>query len=244
MKKVAILVDVSNDYSVGLQTFFGQDVQEARRRDRRASSPTARATRTSARSSPQIKAANPEAIYVPGYYTEVGLDRPPGARARHHGAAPRRRRLGLAASSSRSAARRSNGCYFSNHYSPDDPNPAVQKFVADYKEEVRRRLPDAPGGPRLRRRPKILADAMTRARARRTAPKVRDALAATKDFPGVTGKITIDEERNAVKPAVVLKIENGKFVYVETIKPRGSGRRGRSDSVAAASGIDASLGGS
>ena len=43
-------------------------------------------------------------------------------------------------------------------------------------------------------------------------PKVRDALAATKDFPGVTGSITIDEERNAVKPAVVLKVEDGKFL--------------------------------
>jgi len=49
--------------------------------------------------------------------------------------------------------------------------------------------------------------------------KVRDALAQTKDFPGVTGKITIDKDRNAVKPAVVLKIDNGKFVYVETVSP-------------------------
>ena len=49
--------------------------------------------------------------------------------------------------------------------------------------------------------------------------KIRDALAQTKDFPGVTGKITIDADHNAVKPAVILKIENGKFVYVETVSP-------------------------
>ena len=65
---------------------------------------------------------------------------------------------------------------------------------------------------------KIMADAMTRAGSSE-GPKVRDALAATKDFPGVTGKITINAERNAVKPAVVLKVENGKFVYVETVTP-------------------------
>jgi len=35
----------------------------------------------------------------------------------------------------------------------------------------------------------------------------------------VTGKITINKDRNAVKPAVVLKVENGKFVYVETVTP-------------------------
>ena len=48
---------------------------------------------------------------------------------------------------------------------------------------------------------------------------MRDAIAATKDFPGVTGKITINAERNAVKPAVILKVENGKYLLTETIKP-------------------------
>ena len=49
--------------------------------------------------------------------------------------------------------------------------------------------------------------------------KVRDALAAEKDFPGVTGDITIDANRNASKPAVILTITNGVFQYVETVKP-------------------------
>jgi branched-chain amino acid transport system substrate-binding protein len=51
---------------------------------------------------------------------------------------------------------------------------------------------------------------------------VRDALAATKEFQGVTGKISINADRNAVKPAVVLKVENGKFVYAATINPKTS----------------------
>ncbi len=109
-----------------------------------------------------------------------------------------------------------NGCYFSNHYSVDDPSPQVQKFVRDYKARFKE-TPDALAALGYDAA-KILADAMSRAGSTE-GEKVRDALAATKDFTGVTGKITIDKDRNAVKPAVVLKVENGKFVYVETVTP-------------------------
>ena len=78
-----------------------------------------------------------------------------------------------------------NGCYFSNHYATDDPNPAVQKFVNDYKAKYGQ-LPDALAALAYDAA-RILADAMTARRARPTATKVRDAIAATKDFPGVTG---------------------------------------------------------
>jgi branched-chain amino acid transport system substrate-binding protein len=61
-------------------------------------------------------------------------------------------------------------------------------------------------------------DAISRAGSTDGA-KIRDAIAATKDFPGVTGNITINKERNAVKSAVVLKVENGKYLLAETVKP-------------------------
>jgi branched-chain amino acid transport system substrate-binding protein len=48
---------------------------------------------------------------------------------------------------------------------------------------------------------------------------LREALAATKDFPGITGSITIDKDRNASKPAVILEVKGGKFEYLETINP-------------------------
>ena len=64
----------------------------------------------------------------------------------------------------------------------------------------------------------ILAAAMKTAGTTDGA-KVRDALAATRDFPGVTGRTTIDADRNASKPAVILTITNGGFKYVETISP-------------------------
>jgi branched-chain amino acid transport system substrate-binding protein len=52
-------------------------------------------------------------------------------------------------------------------------------------------------------------------------PKLRDALAETKNFAGVTGIISMDRDRNAVKPAVILKLEDTRYVYQETIQPEG-----------------------
>ena len=65
---------------------------------------------------------------------------------------------------------------------------------------------------------RVLADAIQRA-GTTDGPKLRDALAQTKSFPGVTGVITINEERNAIKPAVVLKLQDRKYIYQETIQP-------------------------
>jgi hypothetical protein len=65
---------------------------------------------------------------------------------------------------------------------------------------------------------RLLADAMKRAGSTDPA-KVNEAIASTKDFPGITGKITLDEHRNPNKPAVMLQVKNGKFVYVESVAP-------------------------
>jgi len=158
---------------------------------------------------------NPEAIYVPGYYTEVGTI---ARQARELGItvplmggdgwdSPRLWEIGGEAL---------NGCYFSNHYSTDDPSPAVQKFVGDYKARYNQ-VPDALAALAYDAA-KIMADAMSRAGST-DGKKLRDAIAATKDYQGVTGTISINEDRNAVKPAVVLKVENGKYLLVETIQP-------------------------
>lgn len=214
LKKVAILVDVRNDYSVGLQTFFrqhfkrlGGEVVAEQYYSEGDSDFRAQLT--------QIKATNPEAIYVPGYYTEVGTI---ARQARELGItvpllggdgwdSPKLWEIGGEAL---------NGCYFSNHYSTNDPSPVVQKFVNDYQARYKQ-VPDAIAALAYDAA-RIMADAMTRAGST-SGPKVRDAIAATKDFVGVTGTITINAERNAVKPAVLLKVENGKYLLVETIKP-------------------------
>jgi branched-chain amino acid transport system substrate-binding protein len=64
----------------------------------------------------------------------------------------------------------------------------------------------------------VLADAIKRAGATDGA-KVRDALAATKDFPCVTGQTSINSHRDATKPAVILQVQGGKFKYIETVNP-------------------------
>ena len=65
---------------------------------------------------------------------------------------------------------------------------------------------------------KQVAEAITRA-GTTDGPKLRDALAATKNFPGVTGRTSIDAQRNATKSAVMITVQNGKPTYVETIDP-------------------------
>jgi branched-chain amino acid transport system substrate-binding protein len=157
-------------------------------------------------------------IYVPGYYGEVGVisnqTKQLGIKAPLLGGdgwdAPQLWQLGGASL---------NGNYISNHYSVDDPSPAIQKFVADFKGRYGVQ-PDALAALGYDAM-KVLADAIKRAGTTENT-KLRDAIAQTKDFPGVTGKITIDKDRNAVKPAVVLKLQDGKFVYATTISPEGS----------------------
>jgi branched-chain amino acid transport system substrate-binding protein len=214
LKKVAILVDVRNDYSVGLQTFFrehfrqlGGQVVSEQSYSEGDSDFHAQLT--------QIRSVSPEAIYIPGYYTEVGTI---ARQARELGMtvpllggdgwdSPKLWEIGGEAL---------NGCYFSNHYSTDDPSPLVQKFVKDYQTRYKQ-VPDALAALGYDAA-KILVDAIRRAGST-DGPKVREALAATKDFQGVTGMITVNQERNAVKPAVVLKVNNGKYLLIETIKP-------------------------
>jgi branched-chain amino acid transport system substrate-binding protein len=64
----------------------------------------------------------------------------------------------------------------------------------------------------------VLADAIKRAGSTEGA-KVRDALAATKDFPCVTGKTTLDAKRDASKSAVIITVKEGKFKYLQTVEP-------------------------
>jgi len=109
-----------------------------------------------------------------------------------------------------------DGAYFSNHYSVDDPSPAIQKFVGDYKARYKQ-VPDALAALAYDAA-HILAQSIQRANTTE-GPKLRDAIAQTKDYAGVTGKITIDKDRNSVKPAVVLQVKERKLVYVETITP-------------------------
>lgn len=214
IKKVAVLRDVGNDYSVGLADYFltkfkqlgGAIVDD---QSYKAGDQDFKAQLTA------IKARAPEAIYVPGYYTDVALiarqARELGIKAPLMGGdgwdSPKLYEIG---------GKALEGSYFSNHYSPEDPSPRIQDFVKAYQKRWGA-VPDGLAATGYDAA-KIAFDAMARAKDL-TGPSIRDAIAATKDYPGVTGVISIDAEHNAVKPAVVLEIKGGQGRYVATIQP-------------------------
>jgi branched-chain amino acid transport system substrate-binding protein len=215
-KRAAILYDFNSDYSRGLYEFFKRSFTKLGGEVVTERSYT-QGDRDFSGQLTAIRAANVDVIYVPGYYGEVGVianqTKQLGIKAPLLGGdgwdAPQLWQLGGASL---------NGDYISNHYSVDDPSPAIRKFVSDYQARYKVQ-PDALAALGYDSM-KVLADAITRASGTDSA-KLRDAIAATKNFAGVTGLITIDADRNAVKPAVVLKLQDSKFVYETTIYPEG-----------------------
>jgi branched-chain amino acid transport system substrate-binding protein len=212
VKNIAILRDIKNDYSVGLADVFADNFKKMGGNIVANESYSEGDTDFSAQLT-SIKARNPQAVFLPGYYTEVGL------------VVRQAKKLGLTVPFMGGDGWDSpklieiggdalNGSYYSNHFAVSDPDPAIQKFVAEYKARYNQ-TPDALAGLAYDAA-NILFDAMKRANSTDGA-KVRDAIASTKDFPGITGKITLDKDRNAVKPAVVLEVKDGKLEYVETI---------------------------
>lgn len=214
LKTVAVLKDVKSDYSLGLAKYFedgftalgGQIITE---QNYSGGDKDFNAQLTA------IKALNPDGIFVPGYYTEVGL------------IALQARQLGINQPLFGGDGWMSfnlvpiggaalEGDYFSTHFTPDQDSPVVQDFVKKYQQKYNG-LPDCMAALGYDSA-MILADAIKRAGT--TDPtKIRDAIAATRNYPGVTGTISIDADRNASKPAVIVTIKNGQFKYVETIAP-------------------------
>jgi branched-chain amino acid transport system substrate-binding protein len=102
----------------------------------------------------------------------------------------------------------------------DDPSPRIQEFVAKFKKEYGGQLPDSLAAQAYDAAG-MLFDAMKRANDL-SGPAIRDALAQTKNYKGVTGDITMDANRNASKPAVVLKVgKGGKYEFSGRIVPEG-----------------------
>ena len=214
--KVAFMTDVKQDYSVGL-TQFAKDYllknggQVVKQQSYSSGDKDFRAQLT------DIKSADPDVIIITGYYPEASLIVRQG------------RQLGIKAvfaggdgwdgsSLIPVGGKAIEGAYFSNHFSTEDKSPAVQEFVTKYKKKYNNKTPDAfaaLGYDAVN----LLADAIKRAGGT-DSEKLRDAIANTKDFPGVTGKITINPERNANKSAVIITIKDGALHYFETIEPK------------------------
>lgn len=213
-KKVAILTDVKQDYSVGLSQFFKEYLTRnggviVSEQSYSSGDKDFKAQLTG------IKGAAPDAILASGYYNEAGL------------IAVQARELGINApllggdgwdspSLVEVAGKAMEGNFFSNHFSTEDQSPHIQEFVKKFQARFGT-MPDAMAALGYDSA-MILAEAIKRAGGTE-GKALRDAIAATKDHPGITGRITLDEKRNATKPAVILTIKDGQFKYVETISP-------------------------
>jgi branched-chain amino acid transport system substrate-binding protein len=213
-KDVAILTDKKSAYSEGLTEVFQRKFTEMGGKLVGVESYAKGDTDFRAQLT-NIKKRKPQGLYVPGYYQDVAV------------IAEQAKELGLkvtmmggdgwdSAKLFELGGSAVDGSYVSNHYSADDPSPRVQEFIKKYQARYKT-TPDslaALGYDAAR----VAIEAMKRA-TELTGPAIREQIAATKDFPGVAGTITLDEKRNPVKPAVVLKVEAGAFKYVATVAP-------------------------
>ncbi len=212
--KVALLVDQASPYSVGLKQEFvkgftglGGKIVSEQAYNEGDSDFNAQLAR--------IRESAPEAIFIPGYYTEVS------------NIAIQARKLGMnlplvggdgwdSEDLAKNAGKAIEGCFYSNHYAPDQPTKEITEFVTKYKKNYGG-TPDglaALGYDAAN----ILFDSMTRAKSLK-GKDLRDAIAATKGYKAVTGNITIDADRNAVKAAVIVEMKNGVPVYKATVNP-------------------------
>ena len=215
VKRAAILTDIRSDYSRGLgdafvETFTSLGGEIVARGSYAKGDSDFRSQLTT------IKATNPEILFVPGYYNDVGQI---AIQARDLGMqqplvggdgweSPKLLEIGGAAL---------EGCYYSNHYHSEDPAPAVRNFVTKYEARYGAR-PDslaALGYDAMR----VLGEAMKRA-PKLDSASIRDEVAKTRNFPGVTGVITLGDDRNPIgKKLVIEEIRGGKLTLKATVDP-------------------------
>jgi branched-chain amino acid transport system substrate-binding protein len=213
--RVALLTSVSSAYSVGLAKYFkerftadGGEVAIEQKFTEGDKDFNAQLT--------AIKAAGVEGIFVPGYYTEAALI---CRQARElemtmplfggdGWEAPELIQIGGSAV---------EGCYYSTHYSPQMDTPAVKAFVAKFKARFDGEVPDAMAALGYDSAG-VMIDAIRRAGST-DGSAIRDALASTRGYEGVTGTTTMDKDRNPTKSAVVIMVKDGKFKFLQTVAP-------------------------
>ncbi len=214
VSKVAILTEETSEYSLGLSKNFretfvklgGTITQEKFYRT---------GERDFRKQLVPIKATKPEAMFIPGYYTDTAL------------ISRQIKQLGIKTflmggdgwNSSklidigRDAV---NGAYFTRAFFKESSEPFVKEFVSKYRQK----WGEDPDGPAALAfdTARMLIDSMLRAPTL-TRKAVRDEIAKTKNFPGVTGNITMTADRNPDKPAIVMRVDGATFRYVTTVTP-------------------------
>jgi branched-chain amino acid transport system substrate-binding protein len=214
-KKVAIFTDAKSDYSKGLAKFFKEKFLAnggtlTSELDYNGGDKDFKAQLTT------IRSGSPDAVFVPGYYTDVAL------------ICIQSKQLGLnvpllggdgweSEKLTEIGKEAVEGNYFSTHYHPEVGTEISKKFLENYKKRFNGKIPDALAANGYDSM-MMLADGIKRAGGTDGA-KLRDALAATKDLVLVTGTITINKQRDADKSAVILQIKDGGYKFLESIKP-------------------------
>jgi branched-chain amino acid transport system substrate-binding protein len=203
--KAAILYDQAQAYSSGLADYFEKAFKEMGGTIVTKQAYTGGNLEISSQLQ-SIKAAGAQVVFLPGYYSDAGTI----IRKAREAGIPTPFVGGDGWDSEelpKIAGDAINGNYFSNHYAPEEDRPEVTSFVQNYKKEYGK-TPDglaALGYDAAL----VLFDAMERAPSL-GGKDLRDAIAATKNFTGVTGTFSIDENRNAMKSAVIVEYKGGK----------------------------------
>lgn len=215
LSKIAVLKDMKSDYSLGLAEYFEKTFKELGGEIVAVENYQSDDTDFKGQLT-QIRAKNPDGIFIPGYYTGVGLI---ARQARQLGLkiplmggdgweSPKLVEIGKDAV---------QGSYFSTHFTAESTDPFVQDFVKRYKARYNGEIPDglAAAGYDAAL---VLMDAMEKV-PELTPKAIRDQLAQTKDFKGATGTISINEKRDAVKPAVVVRVDGSGVRFVTNMNP-------------------------
>jgi branched-chain amino acid transport system substrate-binding protein len=199
LSRMAVLTDVKSDYSIGLADVFRRRFAEF--------GGTLVALESYAKGDTdfrsvltRVKASHPDGLFIPGYYSDAG----PIAR--------QARELGIQAVLLGGDGWDSGG----KLAELGGPSATVQRFLQDYRKRFGR-LPDALGA--LGYDAARVGIAALRASAGAGGAALRAAIANTRDFDGVTGRITLDADRNAVKPAVVVRLVQGVPTFVAEVLP-------------------------
>lgn len=213
VKRAAILVDNSSEYAIGLAKFFEESF--------RADGGTVilkeaylqkdvdfKVTLT------KIKAAHPDVLFVPGYYQEAGLIIRQARELQMNipilgGDGWDSDKLTEIA-----GAANLNNTYYTNHYSPEDTDQHLQQFIKKFE----RRFGYKPDSYAVLGYDSILLLVQAIQKAGSTDAKaIQKQLTETKNFEGISGKISIDEEHNTLSSGVVIQMVDGKRVFLERI---------------------------
>ena len=213
--KTAIMTDSSSDYSKGLTDIFRSTYVKAGGKIV-AEESYLQKDQDFKPILTKIKAQNPDLLYIPGYYEDVGKiikqARELGMTIPVLGAdawdSPVLVEMG--------GAQPLNNTYFTNFYSIEDKNPVSNAFVEAYKKEYGQ-TPDSMAAMGYDAA-KLLVDAIKRADST-DAKKIKDALSATKNFSSVSGEMSLNDRHDAVRGVVIIELKDGKQVYKETVKP-------------------------